>query len=83
MEDFEQIIEDNYISPHPAGTNYREKPVNEAKTIDGLIMLILLALSIALLVWAAFDISWGQLRLVGGLAVLSVMLNYANMIGKK
>lgn len=83
MDDFDQIIDDNFLNTHPAGKNYKEKQMNEAKPIDGIIMLILLTLSIALLVWSAFDISWGQLRLVGGLTVLSVTLNYAKTIGKK
>lgn len=82
-EDFDQIIDDNFMSTHPSKQPIQEKPMNQTKTIDGIVMLILLVLSIALLVWAATDVSWGQLRLVGGLAVFSVMLNYAKEVTKK
>lgn len=82
----------NMVAPasaHPAyeiinTVREKGKPVeNKSKAIDGIIVLILFGASIFFLTWAAFDIGWDHLRLITGLFLFSVLVQYSKMVDRK
>jgi hypothetical protein len=90
VDEFDELIRENYMFEHPAGGNSgyfieekeEEFVVRKPTAIDGVILLILLIGGIALFLWSCLDFGWPIIRMFFAWIFILLFIAYGNSFSK-